>query len=353
MAVKENITHNKILIINLGGIGDILLSTPALRALKNNSPTTQISILVIPRDYEILKDLSYIDNIFIFHKGYSPVGFFKSLNTLLTLRGMHFDLAINMRTLVSKRSTKKIKFLLDIIKPKIKAGRDTEGRGYFFDINIPETDIGTKYEMEYDIDTIKALDIEVIDKNIDFKIDKFALEEVNQLLGKEGVSADDILVGIHPGGVPSRRWPIENFSEIIDTIYKERPAKFVITGGKKEVNLAKRLVKMANAKIINFAGRLSIKELGVLIKRCNLYISNDTGPMHIAAILNTPLVAIFGPGDITRYDPRNISNKTVVLYQKVVCAPCNKVKCDSMECLKLISSEEVVEAVLKLLLRSS
>ncbi len=346
-----------ILLINLAGIGDILLSTPAIRALRDLYPQAEISLLVTPKVYEIVKDLSYIDKVLTFHIGYGgdvPFGkTLRNLKVLLALRRKRFDLAVNMRTLVSKRSAKRIKFLLDIINPKTKAGRNTAGRGYFFDVKIPESEKGQKYEMEYDIDTVRALGGEVIDRSLDFEIGEENIKKINGILGEHSVDEKDILIVIHPGGMPSRRWPVENFSKVIEGIHEKMTCKFVITGGRDEAGLARKLLRGVNVKIISLAGRLNIKELGALIRRGNLFITNDTGPMHIAAILGVPLISIFGPGDITRFDPRNISNKVIVLYKKVECAPCEKVTCKSLKCLKIISPEEVVEAALRILGRKN
>lgn len=347
MDIQKNMTYGKILIINLGGIGDVLLSTPAVRNLKSSYHQAKISLMVVPRVYGAVSDLPYVEQVIILDS--CAKSFFKNLRALFLLRRKEFDLAINMRTVVSRKSGKKIKILLDIINPKIKVGRDTEGRGYFFDITIPEPDTGKKYEMEYDIEMVKALGVDVVDRGIDFHIDDGNIRRVDEILRNEGVCEGDILIGIHPGGKPAHRWALRNFSKVIGEIHKKIPCKFVVTGAKDEVHLVRKLIEITNTNAINFAGELNIKELGALIRRCDLYISNDTGSMHIAAILKTPLVAIFGPGDITRYDPRNISDEAVVLYKKVDCAPCERSKCESMKCLKAISPGEVVESTLKLL----
>ncbi|MEW6088955.1 MAG: glycosyltransferase family 9 protein [bacterium] len=345
----------KILVINLGGIGDVLLSLPALKALRKFYPQAEIYGLFNYRSCDLVKGLPYFNKIVIFDIEYGGLIFFKNIFTsfkiLLILRREHFDLAINMRTIVSEKSAEKMKFIFNIINPKIKAGRDTDGKGCFFDIKIPETLIGKKYEMEYDIETIKALGTDVSDKNIDFQIVEETANKINELLKKEGIFAEDVLIGIHPGGMPTRRWPVENFSKAAIEINNIFKCKFIITGGKDDLYLADELKKMAGLKMIDMTGRLDIKELGALIKRCNVYISNDTGPMHMAAVLKTPLIAIFGPGDLTRFDPRNISGKAIVLYTKKECSPCEKTTCDSMECLKEISAGEVVSAA-KLLLHS-
>ncbi|UCD35851.1 MAG: hypothetical protein JSU90_03195, partial [Nitrospiraceae bacterium] len=88
---------------------------------------------------------------------------------------------------------------------------------------------------------------------------------------------------------------------------------------------------------------------GALISRYSLFICNDTGPMHIAAALKTPVVAVFGPGYFERYNPGHITDKAVSLYKRADCSPCNRITCDSMECLAAISAEEVTEAALKLM----
>jgi heptosyltransferase II len=333
--------RNKILIVNLGGIGDLLLSLPALKALRGLYPQAEIDLLVAPQAEELARDFSCVNNIFVIN-----------INILLSLRKKRFDLAVNMRTLASRSGSLKIKLLLDIIKPFKKAGRDTGGRGGFFDIKIAETDIGQKYEMEYDLETVEALGAEHIDREIGLKVEKDAERSVSQLLENEGISAKDILIGIHPGGMPSRRWPVSNFARVIEEIARKEPVKFVITGAESESGLAAQLSQAAaDIKSVNLCGKLNLKQLLALIKRCDLFISNDTGPMHIAAALKTPQVAIFGPGDIIRFDPRNISQKAVVVYKKPLdcLLPCNKVKCSSIACLKAVSVEDVVVAVLELL----
>lgn len=357
--INESLRPDHILVVNLGGIGDFLLSTPALRALKRLYPQARISILIVPRIVELAKGLPYIDEVisFDFINGKCRGGglliewkeFKRLSNLLFTLRKRKYDLLINMRTLTSWRGVLRVLALAFLIGAKRKVGRDTDGRGFFFNVKIPETETGKKHEMEYDIDTVEALGAEIVDKTIDFDVDDRGVEKVHRILKKGGIFKHDILIGIHPGGKPSHRWPIENFSAVIDEIDKKISCKFVITGSKDEVGLAKKLMKMASVEMVDLAGRLSIKELGGLIRRCNLFIANDTGPMHIAAILKTPLVAIFGPGDLTRYDPKSISDKVAVAYRSVDCSPCYRVRCKDQRCLRIIFPKEVVEAALSFL----
>ena len=336
----------KILIVNLGGIGDLLLSFPAIKPLKEKYVGCSFDAFVVERAVGLSRDFKVFDNVF----AYRP-GIFAMLKLFVRLRNNHYDLVINMRTMVSRLGALKMYGVFKIINGRISAGRDTQKRGFFLDIKIPETEPGEKYEMEYDIDTVRALGVEVRDKRIDFSPGLKSEREVNGVLQDHGINADDILVGIHPGGMPSRRWPLENFLEVIKKTAEVRPVKFVVTGSVSESNLAQALVKAQGANIIDMTGRFDVQQMFALIKRCDLFISNDTGPMHIAAILKTPLIAIFGPGQLIRFDPRVISDKAVVLYKKSDCAPCNKEECRSMKCLKAIAPDEVVKIVLELLNR--
>lgn len=342
-----------ILIMNLGGIGDLLLSTPALRALREFYPNAFISALVTQTGYEIAKGLSYLNDVRIFYMdpgGNMPFAKIpQNLRTLLSLRKKRFDIAVNMRTIVSKGSALKLKVLLDIINPRLKAGRDTDGMGYFFDVRIPETLIGKKYEMEYDIDAVRALGAEVIDRGIDYEIKNSAIERIDGILEKNGIHKHDLLVGIHPGGTISRRWPIKYFSAAIDGISGKITCKFVITGAANEVDLSYAIRDITKTRTTILTGEINIDELFALVKRCHLFISNDTSAMHIAAALKTPLIALCGPGDITRFNPCNISDKAAVLYKKTDCSPCSLITCDSLKCLKAISPEEVIETALNFL----
>ena len=334
----------KILIINLGGIGDMLLSFPAVGALRAAYKDASIDVLVVERVYELVKDSGVFDNIFIYKKG--KLG---NAWLLSALRKNNYDLAVNMRTMVSRVSSIKMFLLMSVINPRIRAGRDTDGRGFFFDIKIPETLIGDKHETEYDIDMAQALGAKVTDRTLHFNVDRSSADMVKGILEGRGIRDGDCVIGINAGGMPSRRWPVENIAKVMQAVARIKPCIFVLTGSKSERSYVERLSAVSGARAVNLAGELSLNELGALMERCNLYISNDTGPLHIAAILKRPLIAIFGPGYIKRFDPRFISDNAVVFYKPVFCAPCDKQKCMNMRCLVSVTPEEVTASALRLL----
>lgn len=352
---------NKILVINFGGMGDLLLSTPALRALDNLYPDSYIALLTVSKSADILSGLSYLDDIFIFDFITSEIRGIKifmklfklarKLKVLFDLRKKNFDIVINMRTIVRISGLIKIGIIFAIIGAKYRAGRDTEGSGFFLNIKIPEKYIGEMHESEYDLNLVKLLGADISNRSLEINIPKDDIEYVDILLRRNNINENDYLIGINPGaGWQSKRWDIEKFAEVIKLVKNNINCKIILTGTKDDENLAIKLKEFVNNDLIIATGKTTIKQLAELIKRVKIYITNDSGAVHIASAVGTPIVAIFGPGDVIRYGP--IGENVVVLYKKVECSPCNYVVCpkkDYMKCIKSITPHEVFSAVLSLL----
>ncbi|MCX5667895.1 MAG: methyltransferase domain-containing protein [Candidatus Omnitrophica bacterium] len=183
-----------VLAVNLGGIGDVLFSTPALRALKGFYPNAEISMLLDPKTREIAVDLPYVTDTYILHRGFpGAAGLWKlpeNITTLLALRKKRFGLALNMRTLASAAGAFKMRMLLAAIGPRVTAGRNTEGRGTFFDIAISETDEGQMHEMEYDLELAGKLGAKSDGKKIDYEFTDEGAEMARKVLKEEAAIAD-------------------------------------------------------------------------------------------------------------------------------------------------------------------
>jgi len=346
-------TIKKILVIQLGGIGDLFLAVPALKALRECYPQAQLAALVVLRNNRSMRFFPFFDRVYSFdirYGGKIPLhNLFLDFAQLWQIRRQKFDLAINMRTLASAQSAWKMQLLLGLIGARITVGRDTDGRGKFFDIKIPETENAQKHEIEYNIDTVQALGIPVADRNISMAVNPEIDKRVAEILRSKGVAPADLLIGLHIGGSPANQWPLENYDQVVQLLKKYLPVKFVVALSKGELDLAARFTKLSAGAVIDLSGILGLEELLALIKRCTVFISNDTGPLHLAALLKTPLVALIGQGDLIRYDVRFLSAKAIVLHKQVKCSPCYRLECEDLQCLRSITPEEVVQAVKKLL----
>ncbi len=354
--VYEHVARHKILIVNLGGIGDLFLSSAALRCLRLHFKDSRIVFCGVPRTAAFARGLGCFDDVRPF-TGYEEGarrfvwGRLRSFwRLVLGLRRERFDAAVNMRTLHSRAGAWKMAFFFWAVAARVRAGRDTDGHGFFLTLKVPETTQGEKHEMVYDLDTVRALGVPVTDVSLRVDISEAARRALAGFLSRNGVAAADRVIGVNPGGALSHRWPRTHFGTALKQILDRKPGVVVVTGGRGEEDLGEALAgALKGYRVINAAGRMSWEELGALLERCALFITNDTGPMHVAAALKTPLVALFGPGYLTRFDPRYLSEEAIVLHEHARCAPCDKLSCRDLRCLKRISPQAVVSAALELL----
>ncbi|MBN3038760.1 MAG: glycosyltransferase family 9 protein [Candidatus Omnitrophica bacterium] len=341
-------SSDKMLIIQLAGIGDLVMASPTLRALRAKYPNAKIAFLSLARTKDMIRHCPYIDRVFTFEEKLSPGTIWRNLQAILKIRREHFDVAANLHNLYSSSGTAKMCFLLFLIKAKKTVGRNTNAKGAFYDVKVDDSMPLSKHQVECIMDVARALHC----RADNYKLEVWAPKEedihVFDFIEKESGAKGRFTIGINLGGIrPSRRWPVENFAKVADVLSEKYNAQIVITGSKSEIKLAQDMQRMMRATPIISSGVFSLTQLVAFIRRCDLFISNDSGPMHIANALEKPLVAIIGPGypQVRPYNKQNC----IVLKKEVACSPCYKFDCKSLECLKSIKVNDVLEAVTKLL----
>ncbi len=346
----------KILAIELGGLGDLLLATPSLRALKQRYPDARLDVLVIPRSAEMVEGLPYIDRVRRLDLADArplrwlrdPAALRRLLHALWSLRRERYDAALNLRTISSFSGALKMAAIFAACGARIKAGRDTEGRGFFLNRRAPEKDFDQVLEAEFAARVVRLLDVEVTDMTFDIPITPVDEAAADELLRRHGLGERPLL-GLNPGAAwPSKIWPVERFAAVADALRREFDCDVAATGAPGERPLAQRLVELAEPGVVNLAGETSLRQLAALLKRLRLFITNDTGPMHIAAAVGVPLVGIFGPGEYDRYKPIGPPERVVALRAQVDCSPCPRYACSSMKCLFAIEVDDVLEPAMRL-----
>jgi len=173
---------------------------------------------------------------------------------------------------------------------------------------------------------------------------------IEEFLNSEWASANQKFIGINvsaSGRWRTKNWPLEHIAKLCEAL-SARDFRVVITGTEKDLSEASTLMNKAkNARIINACARTSANQLACLIKKCSVYISSDSAPLHIASAVGTPFIALFGPTDFRRH--LTPAKECIVLKKDLPCSPCYKSKCKANKCMQLIKPEEVMEAVDKLL----
>jgi heptosyltransferase-2 len=169
----------------------------------------------------------------------------------------------------------------------------------------------------------------------------------DMLLKNCGISKKDLLIGIHPGSKHEyARWLSERFAQLGDELVFKYNAKVIFTGSVNDVSLVKEIAALMKKDAILFSGRTSLRQLAALIKRCRIYISVDTGPLHMAVAVRTPTVSLFSGRDFSKkWAPNGDTN--IVIRKDVECSPCFKNYCNNNVCMKKINVSDVLEAVEK------
>lgn len=336
---------DKILLIELAGIGDAVLSTPAIRNLRRCFPDAYICYLTLPGPAQLMSKSPYLDCVYSLQHEMRINDNFSVLNKL---RRFNFDTAINLYQLYTKIGALKMAFLLNFLKAKRNIGRDTDGRGHFYSIKVPDSLVSERHDVEFKLDLLKILGCRIEDKNLELWFDDLDARIAGEFLEENSISDSDILIGVHPGAHRlSRRWDYRRFAAVADQLIKMYKAKIIITGSKQDQGLVRNIrLRMSNPSI-DASGRFSLTQITALIKMCDLFITNDTAPMHIANTLAVPLIAVMGSGSL-RTSPYQKEN-CIVLRKNVDCSPCYKFACKDRKCLEAIIVEMVIDASKQLL----
>lgn len=342
MAVKND--FKKILVVRTDRIGDVVLTTPVLKALRDNYPQSHIAMMVAPESRELLEENPYSDEVIVYDKSKGHQGFLGFWRFVLELKKKKFDLAIVLHT---KKRTNIITFLADI--PKRVGYRDKKF-GFLLTDKIKDTrSLGLKHEVEYCLDILKYMGMEVKGAFPYVPLKKDALAWAENFLQEAGIKKEERLACIHPGAsCVSKRWLKERFIVLANRLLENYALKVILVASGADVMIADEIAKNTRYPVINAAGKTSLPQLAALLKRCSIFISNDSGPVHIASSVGTPVISLFGRNQAglspVRWGP--VGERDSYLHKEVGCSVCLAHNCKiGFDCLKAITVEDVLKAV--------
>jgi heptosyltransferase-2 len=334
----------KIVVIMLGGIGNVIMIIPMLRSLRKHYPDAEITMLAgEPCAAKIIEGEDLIDDVVVYEQK-PQKRLSKTVALIRQLRKKHIDLAI----VASGTNALKGSLLSFLIGARYRIGEDIKGRGFFYTTKVAYA--ANTHECDGAENILKAIGVSLHDPLPQLCVSKEEDAHAKAFLLTHGVIEDTVLIGIHAGSGEKqksfKRWPHERFAALANMISKRYNAKIVLTGGNDEVELVNNIKTLMNTEAIDAAAQLSLRHTAALIKQCTIFIGNDSGILHIAAAVKTPSVVICGP---TNYAVTGQRGENVVMVRKdLKCSPCyahGEVNCDRLECLTAISLEDVFSAV--------
>ncbi len=344
LILKKDKTQN-ILIRVPNWLGDSMMSTPAVSAVKKMFPKAKVTILakIVFRDF--WKSFPGVDHVLVLEKGMG--GFFRNISKL---KSGSFDTAVILPTSFSAAF---LPFAADIPE---RIGWGGEGRDLFLTRLVPHPEPRQKHLVLEYLDLVnQGLEgsLAGIKKvKLECEITPDAERGLKTVWADMGVPEKKGYIALAPGATfgAAKRWPLPYWQELISRLLKERSESFLILGGLEEEVYLKPLLAgrpdVETPRLHLLAGRTTPSILAAMLSRCKLLVTNDTGPMHVAAAVGTPTVALFGSTSPTWTRPFGIGHE--IIYKHLECSPCFQKTCPiGYKCLHAISVEEVHQAVLQ------
>lgn len=325
-------------------VGDVIMATPVLIDLRRVYPEATITAMCRSPMGELLEEFPYIDEIFSFSKTSRLVRRDEKRNIIEKLRSGNYDLGIILPNSFSSA------WWFWQGKVHYRIGYRSSGRSLLLThpVDFPE-DLQKQHLITTYKNLLGVLGIAPSTTVPKLFLKDAELEQARILLSRHGVKPHHRIVGINPGAAygSAKCWLPERFREVTTRLLQDKDVFVVYFGDLITANLVKEICQGLSPRVINMAGLTSIRELASLISLCDVLLTNDSGPMHIAGAFNTPVVALFGSTSPVATGPWH---KSRIIQKPVACSPCYRRVCPiDFRCMKQIEVDEVMGALLQFL----
>ncbi len=342
---KEASKRQKILIVKLGAMGDLILGTPSFRMIRSRFPDAHISLLVDKKLSPIVSSCPYVNEVIpVARHKLSKVSYLLKVAKMLRREG--YDMSVDFQ------NTKWTHLLAALSGIPRRYGFRRGKMGFLVnrhDRSFETVDSPVKHQFRI----LSKLGIKDLDEQLELWPDESSEVYVNDELKRHSINGSSKLVGFVMGSSSqwaTKRWPIANFKELGEKLNNKYGCKIILIGAENELPNLHEFVKSGAGKFIDFTGKTSLQGLVSLVKRVDVVVAGDTAPLHVAAAVKTKIVTLFGPTDPKRHMPP--SENATILTRHLPCQPCYKGECyekEKLACLTKISVDEVAEAVGKYL----
>ncbi len=332
----------RLLIRGTNWIGDVVMTLPAVAAIRARWPDARISVLAKPWVAEVYRLSGQIDEVIVFEEPGRHTGVSGKLRLANELRLKSFDGVILLQNAIEAA------IIAGFAGIPVRAGYNSDGRGLLLTHSVRRTaDIRKVHQVEYYLEMVGALGCPSVGSTAQLHPKDDLRELSTALFRRFGIDNDAPVIGISPGAAygPAKRWLPDRFATVADDLVERCHGQAVVFGSDSDRPIAAEVLRHSRYGMIDISGKTNLREAIALIARCDVFISNDSGLMHVAGALGIPTVAIFGSTNPKTTSPAG--EKSVVVHHDVSCSPCLKTVCPTdFRCMKLITVEEVRDTAL-------
>jgi heptosyltransferase-1 len=346
----------RILVLRLSAVGDVIRTLPAVKALKEHAPSSSITWIVEEPSQALLKTQPEVDEVILFPRGRWTKGL-KSLwgiwGTIGEMRGFvkdlrerKFDVVLDFHGILKSGV---VSFLSGSPKRIGYDRRWTKEGNFLFSnvkVRLPPERIS---RFQRNLVLLKGMRMEVEEPKYSLHIPPEDREYVASFFEASSASLNKPLIAIHSGTSPKalfKRWMPDRYAQLADRLVRELNASVLFTWGDGELEGVEGIRKEMKEPSLLGPQTVSLTQLGEVYRNCDLYIGGDTGPMHIASLMGIPAVVIYGPTNPIENEP---FGNHIKVRKEVGCNPCHEYSCKRLVCMKAISADEVFKATEKIL----
>jgi len=325
---------HKVLFFKPGAIGDLLHTLPALKALRKKFPSAHVTVVVSPGLESLIQGTSVADRVQVFDKSKFKRHLKDIINFGIRIRDEHYDLFIDMQPSVRSMALRWLSGARHVLVYR-KHRKDRAG-----DRRL--------HAVENFLETLLPLGIDGTVDSIELPVKPDARQHIDRFLAERNIDDNRPLIALNcsvGSARPARNWFPERFAALADRLIDELGAQVVFVGGNEDRELVRSVLAGMKHKAMSAAGELSLSDSAALLARCKCLVSADTGPLHLATAVQTPVVGLFGSTDPGRTGP--IGKEHQVIRKELSCVPCEEKHCPlgTRACMADITVDEVFKAV--------
>ena len=353
----SNLSAPRILIVQPGDLGDLILSTPAISALREAHPNAFIGLLAVSQAVPVIEGTGLVDVVISIDRRTAggTLAFFKpdNLRRIFSLRQYCFDTVLYFRQFTLKAGTLKFALIGAVSAARRRIGLQN-GNGWFLTESLPDQGFGAQHQAQYWLNLIGLLGLDSTPRPA------VIAQTETTLLPPKITGRPRVVIHAGSGGFSlARRWSPEGFAAVANQLHETHQAEIVLVGGKGDdadaVEAALNTETRADA--VNLSQKTSLAELGAVLASTDVFIGADSGVMHLAAAAGAPVAAIFGPTNPSAWGPWTPAGRQIVIRSGVECSPCSYVGhsiglrdgCEARTSMRLVKPAQVYHAAVRLL----
>jgi len=293
-----------ILVIRTAYVGDVVMTLPILKPLRELYPRARLAFLTASGAVDVLKENPFVDEVI----AYDPFWFYPSPASswpefISRMRKRTFDLVIETRA-----DIREILLLAWPLKSTYRVSYDVGGGGYLLTHRVPYP--GLRHKVEYHLDLVRYLGYRGRDLEWGIYLSPEERQRVREIMERKGIGRP--FIAVHPGGrLALKRWPARRYAAVCGKLAEKYGMSVVVFGAENERPIVEEMIPAMKRRPIRLAGEVSLREMAGILSHASVFLCNDSGPMHIAAAMKTPIVAVFGPSKSVETGPFGVEHRVV------------------------------------------